>query len=168
MDFQSIKATCEDATNMGFIHSQSWQKAYRGIIPDEIVNNFTAENRAKIFVEAISTRPEEYYLFKVDGKPAGIALLNKSHEENAPDYLGEIYAIYFHPDYWGTSATHKGFEFCIDRLKKLGFSEITIWVLKANARARKFYEKYGFSLDGAEQEIFIGKPLIEVRYSKKV
>jgi len=28
-------------------------------------------------------------------------LHNKSHEEKATDNEGEIYAIYFHPDFWG-------------------------------------------------------------------
>lgn len=72
MDFQVIRANKHNAIDMGFVHSQSWQKAYRGITPDEIVNSFTPEKRAEIFVDAISTRPEEYYLFRVDGHPAGM------------------------------------------------------------------------------------------------
>ncbi len=168
MDFQVIRANKDNAIDMGFVHSQSWQKAYRGIIPDEIVNSFTSEKRAEIFVDAISTRPEEYYLFRVDGHPAGIASLNKSHEENAPDYIGEIYSIYFHPDFWGTSATHKALQFCVERLKSLGYTQVTIWVLKDNFRARSFYEKNDFSFDGLEQEVNIGKPLVEIRYSKKI
>ena len=147
MDFQVIRATKDNAIEMGFVHSQSWQKAYRGIIADEIVDSFTPEKRAEIFADAISTRPEEYYLFRVDGRPAGIASLNKSHEENAPDYIGEI---------------------CVERLKLLGYTQVKIWVLKDNFRARSFYEKNGFYFDGFEQEINIGKPLVEIRYSKKI
>lgn len=132
------------------------------------MNSFTPEKRAEVFREALLSRPEEYYLFKVDGVSAGIALLHKSHEENAPDTDGEIYAIYFHPDFWGTSATHKAFRFCISRLKERGFTKINVWVLEDNKRARKCYEKHGFTFDGARQQIELGKPLTEIRYSKKI
>ncbi len=76
----------------------------------------------------------------MDGIPAGFASLNKSHEENAPKYIGEIYSIYFHPDFWEL-LLQKGLQFCIDRLRNLGYSYITIWVLKDNTRAIKFYKK---------------------------
>lgn len=132
MDFQVIRATREFAFDMGYVHSCSWQEAYTGIIPDEIIKTFTPENRAKIFLDVLENPLEEYYLFKVDDRPAGIASLAKSHEKNMPNYIGEIYSIYFHPDFWGTEVTQKGFQFCINRLKDLGFSEITIWVLNDN------------------------------------
>lgn len=169
MDIQIFRATKEHANDMGSVHSISWKKAYRGIIPDTIIDDFTQEKRAAIFSDVVDTHPEEYYLFKVNGVPAGIASLSKSHEDNAPNYIGEIYSIYFHPNFWETSATQKGLEFCIERLKSLGYKQITIWVLKDNIRACRFYEKNGFAIDeGFEQKIQIGKTLTEIRYSKKV
>ena len=168
MDFQVIRATREFAFDMGYVHSYSWQKAYTGIIPDEIIKTFTPENRAKIFLDVLENPLEEYYLFKVDDRPAGIASLAKSHEKNMPNYIGEIYSIYFHPDFWGPEVTQKGFQFCINRLKNLGFSEITIWVLNDNLRAKRFYERNGFKLDGNSKEIEIGVKLLEVRYSKRI
>ena len=53
MDFQVIRATREFAFDMGYVHSYSWQKAYTGIIPDEIIKTFTPENRAKIFLDVL-------------------------------------------------------------------------------------------------------------------
>lgn len=168
MKLEIIRATKGDAEEMGFVHVESWQKAYRGIIPDKIIDSFTPEKQVRIFKEAIATRPEEYYLFNADGRSAGIALLHRSHEANAAETEGEIYAIYFHPDFWGTPATHKGFQFCFARLAERGFRKINIWVLEDNIRARKFYEKYGFRFDGTKQHIDLGKPLVEIRYSKSV
>lgn len=165
MNFEVVAAHKKHAADLGFIHSKSWQKAYAGIIPDYIIADFTPDNRAKVFEQAITARPEEYYMFTVDGSPSGLAILSKSSEEDQPDYIGEIYAIYFHPDYWGTQATVKAFEFCINRLKELGFTQIHIWVLEDNLRARKFYEKFGFVFDGSTKEIVIGKPLKEIRYT---
>lgn len=166
MNFEVIRATVGHSKVMGYVHSCSWQKAYRDIIPESIINSFTPERRAQVFEQAIKTQPEEYYLFQVDNVPAGIALLYKSHEEIATDDEGEVYAIYFHPDFWGTPATQSGLQFCTNRLKELGYKQAHIWVLAENKRARKFYEKNGFIFDGTTQEIEIGKPLLEIRYSK--
>lgn len=168
MKFEIIRANEDLADDLGYIHAKSWQKAYRGIVPDEIINTYTPENRAKVFKEAVTTRPEECYLFKCDGRPAGLALLHKSHEDNADENDGEIYAIYFHPDFWGTPATHKALEFCIGRLRERGFTKINIWMLEDNLRARKFYEKHGFAFDGRKKTIDLGKQLVEIRYSRSI
>jgi len=167
MQLEIIKTDISHARDMGYVHAQSWQRAYRGIFADDVIDAFTPEKRAEVFAEAMSTRPEEYYLFKADGRPAGIALLHKSHEENAADTDGEIYAIYFHPDFWGAEITHEAFKFCVERLRERGFEKITIWVVEKNIRARKFYEKHGFVFDGAKQQIGPDSPLMQVRYSKK-
>lgn len=168
MKFQVIRATVEHVEEMGLVHACSWQAAYQGIIADDIIAGFTPKKRAEILFNAISSQQEEYYLFKVDGTAAGIASLSKSHEQDAPPCLGEIYSIYFHPSVWGTAAAQAGLEFCIDRLRSLGYTSISIWVLNDNIRARKFYEKHGFTFDGNKKEIEIGKSLLEVRYSKKI
>ncbi len=168
MKFEAVMSKTEDAFTMGKIHSRSWQTAYKGIVPDEIVAAFTADKQAERFARAIAARREEYYLFTVDGRPAGVASLCRSHEDDEPDHVGEIYSIYFHPDFWGTPATQAGLEFCIKRLKFLGYSHLTIWVLCDNIRARRFYEKNGFVRDGRAQQIMLGRPLWEVRYSMEV
>ncbi len=49
MNLEIIRATGENATEMGFIHSYSWKKAYKGIIPDNIIDEFTSEKEQKFF-----------------------------------------------------------------------------------------------------------------------
>ena len=49
-------------------------------------------------------------------------------------------------------------------LEKLrDYGKTVVWALKENEPAIRFYERYGFSRDGAEKEIVLGKPLIELR-----
>lgn len=38
-----------------------------------------------------------------------------------------------------------------------------LYVLKDNARAIRFHERFGFVRDGAEKEITLGRPLTEIR-----
>lgn len=49
MDFQVIRATKEFAFDMGYVHSYSWQEAYTGIIPDEIIRTFNTKKSSKDF-----------------------------------------------------------------------------------------------------------------------
>lgn len=168
MKFEFKKATIEDSNDLGYVHSISWGNAYKDIVSDEIINDYTPEKRAEVFKETFPTRKEELYLFKADGEPAGLAMLYKSHEENATDEEGEVYAIYFLPKYWGTEITHSAFDFCVDRLGQLGFKKVNIWLLEKNTRAQRFYEKHGFVFDGSKTVVEIGKPLTKIRYSRKI
>ena len=47
---------------------------------------------------------------------------------------------------------------------------MTLWVLKGNDRARRFYERLGYAHDGAEKRDTqtIGSPLDDVRYRKAI
>ena len=164
MNFEAVRAAKNMAEDLGRIHAASWQAAYKGIVPDSYLENFTTQKRAEVFRKAMAIGSEEYYLFKADGCPAGLALLHKSHEEGMEPTDGEIYAIYVHPDYWGTPITGMAIRFCVDRLTELGYSRLFIWVLEQNIRARRFYEKHGFLPDGKSKEIEVGETLIEIRY----
>ena len=52
----------------------------------------------------------------------------------------------------------------IHELHNRGYTMISLWVLKENISARKFYDKMGFIHDGTIKEINIGKTLKEYRY----
>ena len=47
------------------------------------------------------------------------------------------------------------------------FSEIFLWVLKENKRAIAFYQKMGFTFDGQEKILDLGKPITEIRMVRK-
>lgn len=42
-------ANLDDAKILGQIHAQSWKVAYKGIVPDGILNNITSDKRQKFF-----------------------------------------------------------------------------------------------------------------------
>jgi len=47
--------------------------------------------------------------------------------------------------------------------RRRGFAEVTLWVLEKNRDARRFYEKYGFVLDGITRK-YPRTNVPEVRY----
>ena len=45
-----------------------------------------------------------------------------------------------------------------------GYSSITLWVLRDNERARRFYERAGFAPDGATNVLTSLAGVLELRY----
>jgi L-amino acid N-acyltransferase YncA len=83
--------------------------------------------------------------------------------------FGELYGIYVAPNHLRRSL---GWQLCDRAEQELfnsGKSSVSLWVLEQNANARRFYEKRGFSLDGATKIITLGgADLPEIRYVKKI
>ncbi|MDH5614925.1 MAG: GNAT family N-acetyltransferase, partial [Acidimicrobiia bacterium] len=78
---------------------------------------------------------------------------------------GELYAMYVEPDHWDG-----GFGRCLllgaeDRFRASGYENASLWVLRDNQRARRFYEIGGWRTDGAQKRMVIGSDAVTaVRY----
>jgi GNAT superfamily N-acetyltransferase len=168
MDIRIEKATLADADVAGRISSASWKSAYKGIVPDWFLAGITPSVRAERFRTVLAEKPDvEFFLISVDTIPAGILNQHPCGDGNAA-ICGEVGVFYFLPDCRGCGCAAPAMEFALCRLRERGFSSVALWVLEDNARARRFYEKCGFSPDGAKKTVNLGKELTEVRYRKSI
>ena len=78
---------------------------------------------------------------------------------------GEIIALYVLKDYYGKGIAQKLMKEALSTLEQ--FSEIFLWVLNENKRAIAFYQKMGFTFDGQEKILDLGKPITEIRMVRK-
>ncbi|MBU5593510.1 GNAT family N-acetyltransferase [Clostridium sp. MSJ-4] len=161
-------ANIDDAKILGEIHSQSWKLAYKGIVPDEILNNITTEKRQKYFEKALTEGWEEDAIIFNDNKAVGLICIGKCRDTDKEGSYGEIWGIYLLPEYWNMGIGSELINWGISELKKRNCDKVTLWVLEDNLNARKFYEKFGFEHDGTINEITIGKKLNEYRYVKVI
>lgn len=102
----------------------------------------------------------------LDGdKVIGTSSYSASRSESMKDY-GEIISLYLLPE-----NTRKGYgkqllKASVSGLNKMGFSNIFLWVLEENYNARRFYENFGFILNGTVMYDNIGgKVLRELQYT---
>lgn len=167
MDYKIRWAQEKDAQALGELHTASWQAAYKGIIPTEVLNNLDAERRAQKFKEAIKENKEETAVLLLDNKVVGFITLGKNRDKDYGPDTGEIWGIYLHPDYYNQGLGSELIQWGIKELKKRGYKKITLWVLKNNVSSRKFYEKNGFRIDGTVGEIKKGRKIKKVRYTYK-
>lgn len=160
-----MKAVLANAEDLGFVHATSWKQAYRGIVPQTFLDQLTSESRATFFRKAISISQHEFYGAYLKGKPVGMMSIGHSRDKDASEDTAEISAIYCIADVWGTGCGRQLMDFAVNHLKKHAYHTISLWVFEENRRARKFYEKYGYTFDGTkEQSDISGKQLTEMRY----
>jgi GNAT superfamily N-acetyltransferase len=77
---------------------------------------------------------------------------------------GELRSLYVVPEAWGTGVARRLMEAALDALRERGASEATLWVVDANARARRFYEREGWTPDCEMRASPLGQQ--EVRYRR--
>jgi len=107
----------------------------------------------------------EVLVVEADGALVGFACGRGSQDADASSTIGEIDAFYTHPSVWGCGAGRALISAAITRLAELGFTEATLWTEHRNHRPRRFYERAGWTLDGAERRRdFRGIELLELRY----
>jgi GNAT superfamily N-acetyltransferase len=111
----------------------------------------------------------------VDGRIAGFVSAgtyryDKPGDAPAQDIKGEVFAIYVMPDVASTGVGYALMDAAVAWLRSMGMEPIALWVLDGNVRARAFYERYGFRLDGGRSTFTLDQAgelpvnLPEVRY----
>jgi GNAT superfamily N-acetyltransferase len=74
-------------------------------------------------------------------------------------------SIHVLPTAWGTGSGRVLMAAAVDSLRSEGFRAATLWVLRDNERARRVYERAGWSLDGVENDDVVAAVTVtEVRY----
>jgi GNAT superfamily N-acetyltransferase len=149
------------------LHVRAWQSAYRGIVPQDFLDGMDPAVRAR------RTRDESLsgqYVAEAGGEVVGWLLIGPYRfADDGPDApgpgCGEVLALYARPDAVGTGVGRALMTYGLAELDRAGLRPVLLWVFTDNARARRFYEKAGFRLDGATHDYEIaGATLPEVRY----
>jgi ribosomal protein S18 acetylase RimI-like enzyme len=164
---QVRQATIADARKIAQIHVETWRAAYRGQIPDAVLDALDVERRAASWEKHLAAQPRGVSVAESENEIIGFCDFIPSRDKDSnPHEVGEIAAIYVQPDFWRKGA---GGALCRHSLKEArlqNYTAVTLWVLSSNTDARNFYEAMGFSLDGATKidQSFQNHELHEVRY----
>ena len=147
--------TPEEIEGKSLVHWQTWREAYDNLLPAEYQETMTLD-RCRFF----SQNYPENTLIAMDGKKV-VGFISYGNLRDETIQAGEIIALYVLKDYYGKGIAQKLMTEVLSALDH--FSEIYLWVLKENKRAIAFYQKMGFTLDGLEKMLKLGKPVKELR-----
>ena len=132
-------ATPKDAFDIATINVICWKTTYRGLVPDELLDNLSVtEKRVERFSKSIS----ECEIFLVaENEKGNIGYLSggKVRDTNLP-YEYEMYTFYIHPDFQRTGIGTALFNIFKEKIKGAPFC---VYVLDGNKKGINFYQKMG-------------------------
>ena len=161
-------ATLYDVKEISYIHASSWKTAYKGIVPQEYLDNLKYDYWVSAFEKWISDNTIISKLAYVGNDAIGCIAYGKSRDVDLPDW-GEIVSLYVLPESWGKGVGKALLESALNDMHHKGFENIYLWVLEENLRAQQFYRKNGFSKSEDELSCEVsGKKLNEIRFIHQV
>jgi ribosomal protein S18 acetylase RimI-like enzyme len=85
----------------------------------------------------------------------------------ASNLTTELWAMNVSPDAWGAGAGTALLHETLRMIRKRGTSEVMLWCIAGNQRARKLYERHGFVATGESRTTaaLTGHPLNEAAYA---
>jgi len=167
------RADIHDAQAIAAVHVQSWQGAYRGLLPQDYLDNLTPAQRLPRWQQT---------LLEIDWPRAGTVvaehdehIIGFAHfsatrdEDQDPAAVGELTSIYVLPTNWGHGTGRRLMSAALAALHDARFMQATLWVLTTNNRATRFYLSTGWHPDGAtKQEHIAGQSISETRYRRAI
>jgi ribosomal protein S18 acetylase RimI-like enzyme len=158
------RAGSADAVTVGRIHVESWNVAYRGIMPDDVIARTDLAYRTAFWAERIADPEWPVYLLEENGEAVAFCQMipTKDSDDDATR-IGHITSLHVLPDLRGHGYGRVLMDHVLAEFQRRGFAEVTLWVLEENRSARAFYEKYGFRLDGGSRR-YPRTNVPEVRY----
>lgn len=158
-----------DAEEISRVHIATWQRAYRGQVSDAFLDGLSdrIEGRVAWWRERLAAGATA--LVTRDGEQlTGFVGFGAAEPPTAPA-LGEVYAIYVDAPYWDRGHGRALMSGALEALRGRGFAAAVLWVLESNVRARRFYERGGWAVDGGTKtEAIGGETLREVRYRRSL
>jgi GNAT superfamily N-acetyltransferase len=155
----------EDSEALAHVRAMSWRSAYDGLLPPALIAAATGpdgpERQRRFLAEDHARRA---LLAEDDGAPVGMAIYGPDRE--AGDGAAELYLIYVLPEYWSKDVGRPLMERVLHDVRAGRYSRLSLWVLAANLRARRFYERYGFASRDDKVIDRHGHVTYEIRYER--
>jgi ribosomal protein S18 acetylase RimI-like enzyme len=148
------RASVSDAAAVAAVHVRTWQAAYRHVFGEERLAQIDPSRRVAGWTRVLNAG-EDVFVADEDGRVVGFVSVGGC----------ELFAIYTLPEAWGSGAGPALMRAALGQLRADGCAEAALWVLEDNPRARRFYEREGWELDGGrKKDDFLGLRVDEVRY----
>jgi ribosomal protein S18 acetylase RimI-like enzyme len=184
------------AAQIAAVQRETWFAAYEGVIAPEVIDRVTVPDDGARVRQSFRNRPWQRMLVAVEpgagasgagdpdaGDPdaggiVGYASFGPETDVlNAPwphpltadgegGRVAELYALYVRPAWWSTGTGRALMDKVLARSAAAGYRSITLWVLRDNQRARRFYDRAGFAPDGATNVLTGLGGVLEVRYRR--
>jgi ribosomal protein S18 acetylase RimI-like enzyme len=155
------RARLEDARAIARVHAETWREAYEHVFGAERLASVTIDARLAQWERILAAGQSDVFVAAAD-RIVGFVSTGDSRDADAD---AELFAIYVLPGAWGTGAGSALMRAGVKSMRLRASGDAVLWVLDDNPRARRFYEREGWTLDGERKEDeYLGLRVAEVRY----
>lgn len=143
MNYKIRKKERKDCADVAHVVTVAWNETYRGIVPDEFLDNLytNEDDRAKNAYNNFNEKENHQYVLEVDDKVVGFVNVGSSDETDYEN-CGEIHAVYIINGYKGHGYGKKLIDAGIQELKTMNFDKMVIGCLNGNP-SNEFYKHLG-------------------------
>jgi GNAT superfamily N-acetyltransferase len=138
-----------DVPAMARVLVDSWRETYRGLMPDDVLDDPSFVARRERFWSAALSDPQysqnKIAVAELDGQLIGVGMSGPARDEDAT-WDRQLYILYTYAAVHGLGVGAALLDAVIEPTASAG-----LWVADPNPRAQAFYRKHGFAPDGASQ-----------------
>jgi GNAT superfamily N-acetyltransferase len=150
-----------DAPALAELHIACWREAYGELVPPRVRDAWSVADRREAWERILVEGSPTWVAEGPGGELVGFASAGPARDDDAAPGAAELYALYVRAARWGSGvggALH-------DRaLEAAAGRPAIVWTFEDNARARRFYERHGWRLDGGRK--VDEWDMVEIRYGR--
>jgi ribosomal protein S18 acetylase RimI-like enzyme len=157
------QAEVGDAPAIAHVHVAAWRTSYRGLLADDFLSSLDQAGYEERWRRTLGEGSDRVYVAEDRDEVVGFA---SGGRERAGEtgYTGELYAIYVLHEAQGRGHGRRLVRAVAGGVAEMGLTDMIVWVLRDNRKARDFYERLG-GVYIRSQPITIGSALLqEVSY----
>lgn len=143
------RAGLSDATGMAKVHIDTWRTTYRGLIPDDFLNDLSYQKQQAQWERLLGTPDDPRFALVAEtpgtaGEHSSVIgfAVGGPRRSTDLDVDGELYAIYVLDERQGRGLGRLLFRSVAGELRARGYRSMLVWVLAGNP-FRSFYEAMG-------------------------
>lgn len=135
----------EDAPAIARVHVAVWHATYRGVLPDEMIDQISVEQREAMWSDILTAYTETHPVLVAEDFGIGICGFGNGgplRGESVPGYDAEFKTLYLLPAYQRRGIGRAMLGRLAALLRERGHASAIVWVLATNP-ACGFYEAMG-------------------------
>lgn len=157
------KAIPGDEQVLALIQTESWKTAFADLLsPEELVRCTNLQKAEQMYHSVLRREGCNMAIEFVADKPHCIAAWGKNRCDLG-NTVGELICIHSLQNNWAKGYGSAMMEYVLAQLRQAHYDAVILWVFEANTRARKFYEKHGFTLTEQKK---LANGIAELMYMK--
>jgi ribosomal protein S18 acetylase RimI-like enzyme len=150
------------------MHVESWRETYPGLVPQAMLSSLSVPARTAAWSRILGepSRATGVFVADLGGRIVGFGSCGPQRAEalKAKGFDGEISAIYVLKAFQRLGLGSRLLFAMTSSLAESGFKAASLWVLRDNAPARRFYERYGGEVIAEREDVRPEGVLLEVAY----